>query len=82
MEFFKSLTVWHKRGIAAVIGGAGGYAYYYYIGCISGTCAITSNPYISTVYGMAMAALLINSPKKKETEDNNGNDNSATDQKI
>ncbi len=82
MEFFKSLTVWHKRAIAAVIGGAGGYAYYYYIGCISGTCAITSNPYISTVYGMAMAALLVSSPKKKETGENNGTDNTATDQKI
>ena len=82
MEFFKSLTLWHKRAIAAVIGGAGGYAYYYYIGCISGTCAITSNPYISTVYGMAMAALLVSSPKKKESEDNNGTDNTATDQKI
>ncbi len=78
MEFFKSLTVWHKRSIAAVIGGTGGYAYYYYIGCISGTCAITSNPYISTVYGMAMAMLLVNSPKKKESEDNNGTYNGTT----
>ncbi|MDP1675631.1 MAG: hypothetical protein Q8L88_02105 [Bacteroidota bacterium] len=80
MEFFKSLTVWQKRGIAAVFGGAGGYAYYYYIGCISGTCAITSNPYISTMYGMAIAALLVNSPKKKEPENNNGTNNITTDQ--
>jgi len=82
VEFFKSLTVWHKRAIAAVIGGAGGYAYYYYIGCISGTCAITSNPYISTVYGMVMGALLISSPTKKITEEHQGTDSNATDQKI
>jgi hypothetical protein len=82
MEFFKSLTVWHKRAIAAIVGGAGGYAYYYYIGCMSGTCAITSNPYISTMYGMAMGALFVNSPKKKALEEINGTDNTATDQKI
>jgi hypothetical protein len=82
MEFFKSLTVWRKRAIAAVVGGAGGYAYYYYIGCISGTCAITSNPYISTLYGMAMAALLVSSPKKKESEDKNGSDNTAANKEI
>jgi hypothetical protein len=82
MEFFKSLTVWHKRAIVAVVGGAGGYAYYYYIGCISGTCAITSNPYISTMYGMVMGALLVNSPKRKATEEINGTDNTTTSKEI
>jgi hypothetical protein len=82
MEFFKSLTIWHKRTIAVVMGGAGGYAYYYYVGCASGTCAITSNPYISTVYGMVMGMLLVNSPKKKEPEDNDGTDNTATSKEI
>ena len=78
MEFFKSLTVWHKRSIAAIIGGAGGYAYYYYIGCMGGTCAITSNPYISTMYGMLIATLLVSSTKKKESEEHHGTDNTAT----
>jgi hypothetical protein len=81
MEFLKKLTVWQKRGIASFIGGAAGYAYYYYVGCVSGTCAITSNPYISTVYGMAIAALLIDSPKKKESEPN-GTDDTTAGQKI
>ncbi len=82
MEFFKSLSLWNKRAIAAVIGGIAGYSYYHYIGCASGTCAITGNPYISTLYGMAIAMLLVNSPKKKDSEDNNGTDNPAADQKI
>jgi xanthine/uracil permease len=34
-----------------LIGAAGGYAYYYFIGCTSGTCPISSNPYVSTLYG-------------------------------
>ena len=34
-----------------VVGGLGGLAYYKFIGCRSGVCPITSNPYISTLYG-------------------------------
>lgn len=41
------------------LGAIAGYAYYYYIGCVSGHCPITSNPYISTAYGSAVGALFI-----------------------
>ena len=50
-----------------LLGGAGGFAYYYFIGCQSGTCPITSNPYISTSYGM-MAGLLMSFDSKKKKE--------------
>jgi hypothetical protein len=46
--------------IGTVIGAAGGYAYYYFIGCSSGGCAITSNPINSTIYGSVMGGLLFN----------------------
>jgi hypothetical protein len=36
---------------SVVLGAAGGLAYYKFIGCRSGACPITSNPYISTAYG-------------------------------
>ncbi len=42
-----------------IIGAVGGYAYYYFIGCNNG-CAITGNPYISTIYGAVIGALFIN----------------------
>lgn len=45
--------------IGLVIGGVLGFAYYYFIGCNSGGCAITSNPYRMTAYGMFFGALLI-----------------------
>jgi len=47
-----------KRAAASIVGAAAGYAYYYYIGCASGTCPITANPYISTAYGAAVGYLL------------------------
>ncbi|GIV29286.1 MAG: hypothetical protein KatS3mg028_0352 [Bacteroidia bacterium] len=50
--------------IGLVLGGIGGFVYYKQIGCISGACPITSNPYISTLYGMLLGALLTNSFEK------------------
>jgi len=32
-------------------GGAVGFAYHKLVGCSSGACPITANPYISTLYG-------------------------------
>lgn len=54
--------------VGIVIGAIGGYAYYYFVGCASGTCAITSKPLNSTLYGSLMGGLLFNifvpNPKK------------------
>jgi len=41
-----------------VIGAVLGYAYYRFIGCTSGACPITSNPWISTIYGALMGFLI------------------------
>lgn len=46
-------------GIGVVLGAIAGYLYYFYIGCSSGTCAITSKPLNSTLYGMFMGGLLL-----------------------
>ncbi len=37
--------------LGLAIGATLGYAYYYFIGCNSGTCPITSNPVNSVLYG-------------------------------
>ncbi len=47
-------------GIGIVIGALAGYAYYFYVGCASGTCSITSKPLNSTLYGALMGGLVFN----------------------
>ncbi|GIJ94581.1 DUF6132 family protein [Capnocytophaga stomatis] len=56
--------------IGVFLGAIAGYLYYYYIGCASGTCAITSNPLNSTLYGAVMGGLLLSIlvPTKKNTK--------------
>ena len=46
------------RIVGVVVGGILGYAYYHFIGCNSGSCAITSKPINSSVYGMIVGYLL------------------------
>ncbi len=47
-------------GIGIAIGALAGYGYYFYVGCASGTCAITSKPLNSTLYGTLMGGLIFN----------------------
>ena len=42
-----------------ILGAAGGYLYWKYIGCSNGTCAITSKPINSMVYFSIMGGLLL-----------------------
>jgi phage shock protein E len=45
----------HKKAVLfSVLGATLGYAYYHFVGCQSGSCAITSNPILSSVWGAAM----------------------------
>lgn len=55
----------YKLGlIGLVLGGILGYAYYYFIGCNTGTCSITSKPINSSVYGMVMGYLILSTFEK------------------
>ncbi|PWJ55058.1 hypothetical protein CLV98_11579 [Dyadobacter jejuensis] len=53
-------------GIGA--GALAGYLYWYMVGCDSGTCAITSKPFNSTLYGAVMGGLLLSSTSKRKDE--------------
>lgn len=47
--------------IGGVVGAAAGYLYYRFVGCPSGTCPITSNPWSSTIYGTVLGILIAGS---------------------
>lgn len=59
--------------LLASIGSLSGIGYWYFIGCATGTCAITSNWYTSAIYGTIMGFLIgqiiTDYKKKKETKE-------------
>ena len=64
--FFKyKLTI-----LGVLLGAIAGYAYYHFVGCASGSCAITSKPLNSTLYGALMGGLLLfpNKPKQSKNK--------------
>ena len=60
-EFVKSWKFW-KPFLAITVGAVAGFSYYYFVGCNSGTCAITSSPFMSTLGGGMLGLFVVNSP--------------------
>ncbi|HVO29652.1 MAG TPA: DUF6132 family protein [bacterium] len=47
-----------RIAIGAAVGGLAGLSYQHFIGCRTGTCPITSNAWISTLYGALMGVIV------------------------
>jgi hypothetical protein len=47
--------------IGAAIGGGLGFGWHKLVGCSTGACPLTSNPFISTLYGMVVGGLIATS---------------------
>lgn len=59
MKKISNKTLRYLLMAALVLTGAvGGYLYYRLKGCADGTCPLSSNPVISTLYGGAIGGLL------------------------
>jgi hypothetical protein len=66
-----------KMITGATLGAVLGFGYFFFVGCKSGTCAITSSPYISTAYGALMGLVFMwpaQDKMKEETEKNHAED--------
>lgn len=61
-KYFTVLTIF------VIMGVFGGYGYYALIGCNTGGCAITSNPYMSMAWGGLLGYLLPDFFVKKAVE--------------
>jgi hypothetical protein len=48
---------WALRLSPVAIGAGGGYLFYRFVGCRSGSCPITGNPWLSTIYGAILGAM-------------------------
>lgn len=57
--------------VGILVGGILGFAYYYFIGCNTGSCAITSKPINSSIYGMVMGYLMFSVFEKSNTKNEN-----------
>jgi hypothetical protein len=61
----KILLLKYRLELAGILLGAlAGWSYWYFVGCTSGTCPITSKPLNSMTYGAVMGALLLSIFKK------------------
>ncbi|MEE8437508.1 MAG: DUF6132 family protein [Candidatus Neomarinimicrobiota bacterium] len=63
-KYFNS--IFFKKYIPGIaIGGVLGYAYYYFFGCTTGACTITSDPLNTVIYGGIMGLIWV-WPQKSE----------------
>ena len=66
----KNFIIKHKlKIIGLIVGAIGGYLYYYFVGCASGTCPISSKPWNMTAYGAVMGLLAFDLFKREPKKD-------------
>lgn len=60
-DFLKSRHFW-RPFLGIFIGGLAGFLYFYFVGCKTGSCAITSNPLSSIITGSVFGFFIVSSP--------------------
>ena len=69
----KNVFSWLKRHWLTVVGVAlgtvGGLLYWKFVGCSTGTCPITSSPWMSSLWGALIGGTLLNGFEKKPSHE-------------
>ena len=60
-ELIKSWYFW-KPVSGILVGAILGFLYYHFVGCSSGSCAITGSPISSTIFGAALGFFVASKP--------------------
>ncbi|MDL2266323.1 hypothetical protein LJC43_08080 [Parabacteroides sp. OttesenSCG-928-G21] len=66
-------TIFKKYGLTLtglIIGALGGYLYWLFIGCTTGSCPITSSPLYTSIWGAIIGGLIFNSFETDKTDYN------------
>lgn len=58
-KFKLFLKKYKKVFIGIIVGGVIGYLYYYFVGCSTGNCPLTSSPVNSVLVGMLLGGVLM-----------------------
>jgi hypothetical protein len=70
----QKLTNWVNRNrfilAGVLLGSIGGFLYWNFIGCSSGTCSITSKPLNSTLYGALLGGTLLSALTPDQKQNN------------
>lgn len=57
-RLFGLIKRWLPELTGLILGGIGGYIYYIKVGCSSGACPITSNPWMTIIWGSITGYLI------------------------
>jgi hypothetical protein len=66
-------TAFRRTLLSIVIGGFLGFLYFYFVGCKTGSCPITSNPYGSIITGGLLGFLVVGSSAGDRAKENSSN---------
>lgn len=69
----KIINKYARWAAGAALGAVAGFLYWRFIGCNSGTCPITSNPYNTMAWFAVIGMLLVPAPKDRKKEESNKN---------
>ncbi len=68
MTLFNFIKKHRLTTIGIIVGSVGGFLYWRFMGCTSGTCPITSSPLMSILWGAILGGLLFDMFKKKNNK--------------